>query len=127
LSGQALVLVDLALVKLESSDTLKLTHGSGLRTLAFLAGIDALGYQSERPPDLSTRSNDDASIAAPRVARGRADRHDVGLDRSEVQRGAELRRDGFRKFAAPVGWWKSNRTVASSASSSCRTPIYATA
>jgi hypothetical protein len=33
LSGQALELLELALVKLESSDTHKLTHGSGLQTL----------------------------------------------------------------------------------------------
>jgi hypothetical protein len=51
LSGQALELLDLALVKLESSDTPKLTHGSGLQTLALLAGIDAIGYEGERPPD----------------------------------------------------------------------------
>src|SRR5712691_3677103 len=72
LSGQALELLDLALVKLESSDTLKLTHGSGLQTFALPAGIDALGYQGERPADRSTRTagranhpaalNDDASI-----------------------------------------------------------------
>jgi hypothetical protein len=43
LSGQALELLELALVKLESSDTLKLTHCSGLQTPALLAGIDALG------------------------------------------------------------------------------------
>jgi hypothetical protein len=35
LSGQALELLDLALVKLVSSDTLKLTHGSGLQAPAF--------------------------------------------------------------------------------------------
>jgi hypothetical protein len=52
LSGQALELLDLALVKLESNDTLKLTHCSGLQILALLAGIDALGCQGERPPDL---------------------------------------------------------------------------
>jgi hypothetical protein len=102
LSGQALELLELALVKLVSSDTLKLTHGSGLQTFALLAGIDALGYQGERPPDRSTRSNDDASIAAPRAARGRADCHDVGLDRSEVQGGAELRRDG--SGVCRTGW-----------------------
>jgi hypothetical protein len=43
LSGQALELLELALVKLESSDTLKLTHCSGLQAPALLAGIDALG------------------------------------------------------------------------------------
>src|SRR5260370_42059035 len=36
LSGQALELLELALVKLESSDSLKLTHGSGLQTPALL-------------------------------------------------------------------------------------------
>jgi hypothetical protein len=76
---------------LEPSDALKLTHCSGLQTSALLAGIDALGYQGERPPDHGNPAdrwpgnrpaarNDDASIAAPRAARGRAD-HDVGLDR----------------------------------------------
>jgi hypothetical protein len=40
LSGQALELLDLALVKLESNDTLKLTHGYGLQTFALLAAID---------------------------------------------------------------------------------------
>ena len=48
LSGQALELLALALVKLESSDTLKLTHRSGLQTLALLAGIDALGWRAMR-------------------------------------------------------------------------------
>jgi hypothetical protein len=43
LSGQALELLEPALVKLESSDTLKFTHCSGLQTPALLAGIDALG------------------------------------------------------------------------------------
>jgi hypothetical protein len=41
---------------LEPSDALKLTHYSGLQTLALLAGIDALGYQGERPPDRNTRT-----------------------------------------------------------------------
>jgi hypothetical protein len=36
LSGQALELLELALVKVESSDALKLTHGSGLQTSALL-------------------------------------------------------------------------------------------
>src|SRR6266704_1889950 len=34
LSGQALELLELALVKLESTNTLKLAHGSGLQTSA---------------------------------------------------------------------------------------------
>jgi hypothetical protein len=50
LSGQALELLELALVKLESSDALKLTHCSGLQTFALLAGIDALGCPGRRPP-----------------------------------------------------------------------------
>jgi hypothetical protein len=40
LSGQAFELVDIALLKLEPSDTHKLTHCSGLQTLALLAWID---------------------------------------------------------------------------------------
>jgi hypothetical protein len=43
LSGQALELLELALVKREPTDTLKLTHCSGLQTPALLTGIDALG------------------------------------------------------------------------------------
>ena len=42
-------------MKLEPSDTPKLTHGSGLQT-ALLAGIDALGCPSEGPPDHGTRT-----------------------------------------------------------------------
>jgi hypothetical protein len=41
LSGQALELLELAPVKLESSDSLKLTHDSGLQTFALVVGIDA--------------------------------------------------------------------------------------
>jgi hypothetical protein len=40
LSGQSLELLELALVKLESSHALKLTHGPGLQTPALLARID---------------------------------------------------------------------------------------
>jgi hypothetical protein len=43
LSGQALELLDLALVQTEPSDTLKLTHRSGLQALALLAGIERPG------------------------------------------------------------------------------------
>jgi hypothetical protein len=76
LSGQALELLDLALVKLESSDTLKLTHGSGLQTFGLPAGIDALGYQGERRPDRCTRSagraNDPAALnGGASIVRGR--------------------------------------------------------
>jgi hypothetical protein len=73
LSGQALELLELALVKLDSSDTLKLTHGSGLQTFALLAGIDALGCPGERPPGPRT-----AACRAPDcfviVAAGKEDR-----------------------------------------------------
>jgi hypothetical protein len=72
LSGQALELLELALVKLVPSDALKLTHGSGLQTFALLAGIDALGWPGERPPGCSypdcrpgnrpAARNDDASM-----------------------------------------------------------------
>src|SRR5712691_6326055 len=59
LSGQALELLDLALVKLESSDTLKLTHGSGLAagTLPriFVPALGAL-WTSSVPPSASSRS-----------------------------------------------------------------------
>jgi hypothetical protein len=55
LSAQALELVELALVNLESSDTLKLTHCSGL-LLALPPGIGVLGYQGERPPDRRSRT-----------------------------------------------------------------------
>src|SRR5260370_42614283 len=57
LSGQALELLELALVKLESSDALKLTHGSGLQTSALLAGIDVLGCPGERPRDHDCRGS----------------------------------------------------------------------
>jgi hypothetical protein len=56
LHGQALELLELALVKFDSSDTLKLTHGSGLQTFALLAGIDVLGCPGERPPDHDCRA-----------------------------------------------------------------------
>jgi hypothetical protein len=65
LSGQALELLELALVKLESSDALKLTHGSGLQTSALLAGIDVLGCPGERPPDQDTWRTAGRAIARP--------------------------------------------------------------
>jgi hypothetical protein len=39
LSGQALELVDIALVKLESSDTHKLTHCSDLQSVAIAVSL----------------------------------------------------------------------------------------
>jgi hypothetical protein len=42
LSGQALELLELALVKLESSDTEKLTHGSGFQTFASVSNMDLM-------------------------------------------------------------------------------------
>ena len=43
LSGQALELLDLALVKLESSDTVKLTHGSGLASAS--QSVEGAGFE----------------------------------------------------------------------------------
>ena len=75
LSGQALELLEFALVELESNDSLKLTHGSGLQTPAMLTGIDAPGWPGKRPPYPDCRPgnrpaarNDDASIGRGREA-----------------------------------------------------------
>jgi hypothetical protein len=75
LSGQVLELLELALVKRESSDTLKLAHDSGLQTFALLAGIDAVDarasvlpdpcYPDCRPGNRPAASNDDANIGKP--------------------------------------------------------------
>src|SRR4029453_17708630 len=51
LSGQALELLELALVELEPSDTQKLTHGSHLQTLRCWPRSTSLGWPSECPPD----------------------------------------------------------------------------
>ena len=56
LIGQALELLELALVKLEPSDTPKLTHCSGLSDSCVAGWVDTLGYQGERPPNRSTRA-----------------------------------------------------------------------
>src|SRR5690349_5384966 len=55
LSGQALELLELALVKLESSDALKLTHGSGLQTSALLVRIDCRVLRGRDAPTAAAR------------------------------------------------------------------------
>jgi hypothetical protein len=77
LSGQALELLELALVKLESSDSLKLTHGSGLQTSGLLAEIDVLGCPGERQPRSSSAPFDCALHGTHRSAA--AERSNPGI------------------------------------------------
>jgi hypothetical protein len=56
LSGQALELVELAFVELEPSDTQKLTHPLPPPDFALLGEIDTLGWPSERPRIMITRT-----------------------------------------------------------------------